>query len=62
MAAGAAILDFQSTQFHAFQPRSCPVTEQVSAQIDQRFGKRCQKLIFKMGTMAPILEFRSAQF
>ena len=29
--------------------KSCPVaTEQVSAQTDQRFGRRCQKLIFKM--------------
>ena len=35
--------------FRLFRSRSHLVaTEQVSAQINQRFGKRCQKLIFKM--------------
>ena len=41
--------------FSSFQSRSCPVaTEQVLAQIDQRFGKRCQKL------METTLDFQSA--
>ena len=45
--------------FSSFRSISCPVaTEQVSAQIDQRFGKRCQKSIFKMAAV----DFRSAQF
>ena len=35
-------------------------TEQVSAQRDQKFGKRCQKLIFKMAAVAAILDFLSA--
>ena len=44
--------------FSSFRSRSCPVaTEQVSAQIGQRFGKRCRKLIFKMAAMAAILDF-----
>ena len=35
--------------FSSFQSRSHPVaTEQVSAQSNQRFGKRCWKFIFKM--------------
>ena len=43
--------------------RGCPVaTEQVSAQMDQRFWKNCRKLIFKMAAVAAILYFRSAQF
>ena len=49
--------------FSANRSKICPVTtEQVSAQIDQRFGKRRRKLIFKMVTLAAILNFRSAQF
>ena len=45
----------------SFRSRSHPVaTEQVSAQGDQRFGKRCRKLIFKMGAVAAILDFLSA--
>ena len=32
-------------------------TEQVSAQSDQMFGKRCQKLNFKMGVVVAILDF-----
>ena len=35
-------------------------TEQVSAQRDQRFGKRRRKLIFKMAAAAAILDFLSA--
>ena len=35
-------------------------TEQVSAQSDQKFGKRCRKLIFKMAAVAAILDFLSA--
>ena len=34
--------------------------EQVSAQSDQKFGKRCRKLIFKMAAVAAILDFLSA--
>ena len=30
---------------------------QISAQSDQRFGKRCRKLIFKMAAVAAILDF-----
>ena len=38
--------------FSSFLSRRCPAaTEQVSAQIDQRFGKRCRRLIFKMAAM-----------
>ena len=34
---------------HKFGSGSCPLaTEQVSAQTDQRYRKRCLKLIFKM--------------
>ena len=45
-----------------FNP-GCPVaTEQVLAQITQRFGKRCQKLIFKMAAVEATLDFQSAWF
>ena len=44
--------------FSSFGARSYPVaTEQVSAQSDQRFLKRCRKLIFKMAAVAAILHF-----
>ena len=47
--------------FSSFRSRSHPVvTEQVSAQGNQRFGKRCRKLIFKMAAVAAILVFLSA--
>ena len=47
--------------FSLFRSRSHPVaTEQVSAQSDQRFGKRCLKLIFKMAVVVAILDFLSA--
>ena len=32
-------------------------TEQVSLQSDQKFGKRCGKLIFKIAAVAAILDF-----
>ena len=49
--------------FSSFQSKSCLVaTKQVLAQINQRFGKRCRKLIFKMAVSAAILDFPSAQF
>ena len=35
-------------------------TEQVSAQSDQKFGKRYRKLIFNMAAVAAILDFLSA--
>ena len=45
--------------FSSFPSRSCPVaTKQISAQTDQRFGKRCQKLIFKLAAVVTILNFR----
>ena len=54
MASMAAILDLQSEMYKidfqgsSFRSRSRPVViEQISAQIDQRFGKRYRKLIFK---------------
>ena len=54
-----AILDFHN--FSSFWSRSHHVaTEQVWAQRDQRFGKRCRKLIFKMAAVAAILDFLSA--
>ena len=44
--------------FSLFQSRNHPVaTEQVLAQGNQRFGKRCQKLIFKMAAVVAILDF-----
>ena len=47
--------------FSLFGSRNHPVaTEQVSAQGDQRFGKRCRKLIFKMAAVVAILDFLSA--
>ena len=47
--------------FSSFQSRNHPVaTEQVSAQGDQRFGKRCRKLNYKMAALAAILNFLSA--
>ena len=47
--------------FSSFRSRSHPVaTEQVSAQSDQRFGKRCRKWIFKMVAVAAIVDFLSA--
>ena len=47
--------------FSSFRFRSHPVaTEQVSAQGDQRFGKRCRKLIFKIAAVVAILDFLSA--
>ena len=35
-------------------------TEQVLDQSDQKVGKRCRKLIFKMAAVAAILDFLSA--
>ena len=47
--------------FRLFRSRSHPVaTEQVSAQKDERFGKRCRKLIFNMAAVAAIFDFLSA--
>ena len=41
-----------------FQSRSHHVaTEQISAQMDQRFEKSCRKLIFKMAAVVAILDF-----
>ena len=49
--------------FSSFQTKSHPVaTEQVSAQSNQRFGKRCRKLIFKMAAVAVILDFFIGSF
>ena len=47
--------------FSSFQSRSHSfAAEQVSAQGDQRFGRRCRKLIFKRAAVAAILDFLSA--
>ena len=52
----AAILDQHNSSL--FQSRSHPVAkEQVSAQSDLRFEKRCRKLIFKMTAVVAILDF-----
>ena len=49
------------SRFSSFRSRRHPVaTEQVSAQGDQMFGKRCRKLIFKMSVVTAILDFLSA--
>ena len=45
-----------------FDPDVVMLLEQVSAQIDQRFGKRCRKLTFNMAAAVAILHFRSVQF
>ena len=37
------------------------IKEQVSAQSDLRFEKRCRELIFKMAAAVAILDFLSAQ-
>ena len=52
---------FDRHNFSLFQSRSRPVAkEQVSAQSDLRFEKRCRKLIFKMAAVVAILDFLSA--
>ena len=52
---------FDRHNFSLFQSRSHPVAkEQVSAQSDLRFEKRCRKLIFKMAAVVAILDFLSA--
>ena len=44
----------------SFRSRCHPVaTKQVSAQSDQRFEKRCRKLVFKMVAVAAILDLLS---
>ena len=48
-------------KFGLFRSRSHAVAkEQVSAQSDLRFEKRCRKLIFKMTAVVAILDFLSA--
>ena len=52
---------FDLHNFSLFRSRSHPVAkEQVSAQSDLRFEKRCRKLIFKMAAVVVILDFLSA--
>ena len=52
---------FDRHKFSFFRSRSHPVAkEQVSAQSDLRFEKRCRKLIFKMAAVVAILDFLSA--
>ena len=49
---------FDQHNFSLFRSRSHPVAkEQVSAQSDLRFEKRCRKLIFKMAAVVAILDF-----
>ena len=49
---------FDRHNFSLFLSGSHP--EQVSAQSDLRFEKRCQKLIFRMAAVVAILDFLSA--
>ena len=52
---------FIQHNFSSFRSRSHPVAkEQVLAQNDLRFEKRCRKLIFKMAAVVAILNFLSA--
>ena len=52
---------FDQHNFSLFQSSSHPVDkEQVLAQSDLRFEKRCRKLIFKMAAVVAILDFLSA--
>ena len=52
---------FDRHNFSLFRSRSHPVAkEQVSAQSDLRFEKRCRKLIFKMAAVVAILDILSA--
>ena len=52
---------FNRHNFSLFRSRSHPVAkEQVSAQSDLRFEKRCRKLIFMMAAVVAILDFLSA--
>ena len=52
---------FNLHNFSLFRSRSHPFAkEQVSAQRDLRFEKRCRKLIFKMVAVVAILDFLSA--
>ena len=52
---------FDRHNFSLFRFRSHPVAkEQVSAQSDLRFEKRCRKLIFQMAAVVAILDFLSA--
>ena len=51
---------FDQQNFSSFQSRCHPVAkEEVLAQSDLRFGKRCQKLIFKMAAVVATLDFLS---
>ena len=52
---------FDRHKFSLIRSRSHPVAkEQVSAQSDLRFEKRCRKLIFKIAAVVAILDFLSA--
>ena len=54
---------FERHNFSLFRSRSHPVaTQQVSAQSDLRFEKRCRKLIFKMAAVVAILDFSIGSF
>ena len=54
---------FDRHNFSLFRSRSHPVaTEQVSAQSDLRFEKRCRKLTFKMAAVVAILDFSIGSF
>ena len=51
---------FDRQKFSLFRSRSHPVAkEQVSAQSDLKFEKRCRKLIFNMAAVVAILDFLS---
>ena len=54
---------FDRHNFSLFRSRSHPVaTEQVLAQSDLKFEKRCRKLIFKVVAVVAILDFSISSF
>ena len=54
---------FDQHNFSLFGSRTHPVaTEQVSAQSDLSFEKRCRKLTFKMAAVVAILDFSISSF
>ena len=52
--------NFDLHNFSLFRSRNPVAKEQVSAESDLRFEKRCRKLIFTMAAVVAILDFLSA--
>ena len=58
-----AILDFWSAQLAIFRSTGHPVPSvYVSTQIAQRFARSKKKMLFKMASMAAILDFQLTWF